>query len=52
MGLIGWLTRQEPEARKRRREWRTTWIASIDAEDGTRLDELRAGLAARSTRVL
>ena len=45
MGLIGWLKREEPEARKRRREWRSVWNTSIESEDGTRLGQLRAGLA-------
>jgi hypothetical protein len=46
MGLIGWLKRNEHEARKRRREWRIIWNASIEAEDAARLDELRASLPA------
>ena len=46
MGLIGWLKRKEPDTRKRRREWRTAWEASIESEEDERLDELRAGLPA------
>ena len=46
MGLIGWLKRKESDTRKRRREWRTAWEASIESEADGRLDELRAGLPA------
>ena len=42
--MIGWLKRKEPEARKRRREWRNIWHAAIESDDGGRLDELRGGL--------
>ena len=44
MGLIGWLKRKEPDSRRRRREWRTAWEASIESEADGRLDELRCVL--------
>lgn len=50
MSLIGWLKRGKSKHETRRRQWREIWVASIEAENGPRVDELRAQLQTLQTK--